>query len=136
MKNVWKLLKKIESGKEPKKIKKKTESHQKSIISPADIIESKLHYLNLTKEDFKKIKVGLEKLDYKSSDVSSRNIAAAVTFEFLRKIKRQPISLQSLTEYFKTSNMSVYRYRSYLRKQKIDLFETTTSECSNQDAVQ
>lgn len=113
MKKVWKLLKNMESKKNQLVLP----------LSPQDLIRSKIGYLNLSQNDLKAMETCLEKLDYKSTDFSSRSIASALMFEYMRSKKIRPCTLSMISHLFSCSAMSAYRYRTYLKKSNIKLFQ-------------
>ena len=127
MKNVWKLLKKIKYDKNLKAREKDKILYQ-SFLSPCDIIKSKLGYLNLDYQDYNIMESSCKKAQSLFQDFSARTIAACMTVLYLKKHKKEKLressfTIQNIAELFSTSATSIYRYKNYLKNNKIDIFE-------------
>ena len=126
MKNVWKLLKKIKYHKNLK-AQEKSKMLFQNPLSPCDIIKSKLGYLSLDRQDYKFMEVSCNKAQTMYQDFSARTIAACMTYLYLKKSnkkkKESSHTIKKIAELFSTSATSIYRYKNYLKHNKIDIFE-------------
>ena len=127
MKNVWKLLKKIKYHKNLKR-REKNQSLSQCPLLPCDIIKSKLGYLNLDHQDYNFMESSCKKAQSMFQDFSARTIAACMTVLYLKKHKKEKLresscTIQKIAELFSTSATSIYRYKNYLKDNKIDIFE-------------
>lgn len=119
LKVLWKFQRRLQQSLNP-------DQANENLLSPLDIIASKKGYLDLTFKDLNAMAKALKKIDYHSSDYSSRTIGATILFRYLKhNFKCYPssvLSQKAISKLMCCSNMSLYRYNKYLKQNKINLF--------------
>ena len=131
LKGIWKLQKSLENQmkrhmnpKEETKIEYNTDqSHGQEPLTAQDIILSKIGFLDMTYADFKIMDKIINDFVEAESDFSARTIGATVTFQYLKYCKKKSISMKKIAHLFLTTTVSLYRYKTYLKKNDIILFK-------------